>query len=79
MRVLFCRIPLTGNAGRALISDQVMNNRQVASAGQAALAAMRQKRGVLPLYISIGRISKPHGGRDSEEYQNGGCWSEAKH
>jgi hypothetical protein len=49
-----------------------MNNRQVASAGQAPLVAMRQTP-------PIGRISKPHGGRDSEEYQNGGCWSEAKH
>jgi hypothetical protein len=50
MRVLFYRIRLTGNAGRALISDQAMNNRQVASAGQAALAAMRQtKRSALPL------------------------------
>jgi hypothetical protein len=42
MRTLFYRIRLTGNAGRALISDQAMNNRQVASAGQAALVAMRQ-------------------------------------
>jgi hypothetical protein len=42
MRVLFCRIRLTGNAGRALISDQAINNRQVALVGQAALIAMRQ-------------------------------------
>jgi hypothetical protein len=41
MRVLFCRIRLTGNARRALISDGAINNRQVASAGQAALVAVR--------------------------------------
>jgi hypothetical protein len=35
---------LTGNAGRALISDQSINNRQVASAGQAALIAVRQNK-----------------------------------
>jgi hypothetical protein len=80
MRVLFYRIRLTGNAGRALISDQAMSNRQVASAGQAALFAMRQKRREAPcLSRLIGRIPKQHGGRDSEDYQNGGCRSEAKH
>jgi hypothetical protein len=33
---------LTGNARRALISDQAINNHQVASTGQAAFVAMWQ-------------------------------------
>jgi 3-hydroxy-9,10-secoandrosta-1,3,5(10)-triene-9,17-dione monooxygenase len=44
---------LTGNARRALISDQAINNHQVASTGQAAFVAMRQmKRSWLLLCIS---------------------------
>jgi hypothetical protein len=42
MSVLFGGIRLTGKAGRALISDQAINNRQVASTGQAALVGKRQ-------------------------------------
>jgi hypothetical protein len=37
-----CRIRLTGNAGRALISDRAINNRQEASTGQAGFAATRR-------------------------------------
>jgi hypothetical protein len=63
-----CRIRLTGNARRALISDQAINNHQVASTGQAAFVAMRQmKRSWLLLCISADHISRPRDGRDSEE------------
>jgi hypothetical protein len=34
-----CRIRLTGNARRALISDQAINNHRVASNGQAGFVA----------------------------------------
>jgi hypothetical protein len=49
---------LTGNARRALISDQAINNHRVASTGQAAFVAMRQyEEGPPPPWISIGRTS----------------------
>jgi hypothetical protein len=60
---------LTGNARRALISDQAINNHRVASTGQAAFVAMRQmNRSWLLPCISVGRISRPPDGRDSEEW-----------
>jgi len=53
-----CRPRLTGSTTRALIGDYAINNRQIASTGQA-----RCEEGWLPLSISIGRISRAHAGR----------------
>jgi hypothetical protein len=44
---------LTGNAGRALISDQVINNHQVASTGQAAFVAMWQNEDGIAASLNV--------------------------
>jgi hypothetical protein len=48
---------LTGNARRALISDQAINNHRVASTGQAAFVAVRQNEEGLTAFLTLDR---PH-------------------
>jgi hypothetical protein len=60
--------PLTGIFGRALISDQAINDRRAASAGQARSSRCgKAKSGRLSPGIQVGRISRAQDRRDSEE------------